>query len=87
MSGESVDTANADGIPTREQLADWLAKQGHLRVWADSLAGLPWKYVMPVVEIAATTKVHPLLALGASALYSKDPEFRAAAIRHTTPPA
>lgn len=76
-----------DDVPGREEIADWLGRErgrpaGQAAEWSRFLAGLPWRYVRPVVQIAVNSRTHPAVALATAARYSKDAAFVAAASRH-----
>lgn len=74
-------------IASREDIAAYLARDTHLDAttadgWAAFLAGLPWRYVRPIVTIAVNTGNHPALALSTAAAFSEDAAFKAAAKSH-----
>lgn len=71
-------------MPSRRQIRDWLATEHHLGeqmagVWAGELAGLPWRYIRPVVTIAVNSHTSPALALKVAADHSDLPAFVTAA--------
>lgn len=69
------------------QLTAFLAAEFELpedtvKSWARFLAGLPWRYVPPLVRIAVNTNNAAASALRIAAAYSEDVEFKAAAKVH-----
>lgn len=74
-------------LPGQDEIATWLAAehgmaQAKAHEWATFLAGLPWTYVKPVVQIAVNSHNHPATALATAATFSSDVEFVATAQRH-----
>lgn len=74
-------------VATRDRVYNYLTAKYSLAEpvmndWSDSLAGLPWNYVPPLIEMAVNGRTHPIVALGMTARVSKDGDFVAAARQH-----
>jgi hypothetical protein len=59
-------------LPNRVEVEAWLASRAHPTGWATTLTGLPWEIIHPVCRIAAASRVHPAVVLGAAAAYTGD---------------
>lgn len=71
-----------DTIPDRDSLAAYIGDHtttAHADRWAHTLAGMPWRYVQPVIRIVTLTGNHLVVVLRGAAAKSQDGEFVEAA--------
>lgn len=78
-----------DTVPPRDDIAAHLIAVHHLTAkaahsWSGRLVGLPWRYIRPIVAMAASAKHDsPIAAMLYAAQATDDETFRQAIHEHT----